>query len=400
MFKPNTFAFTALLAALTALGPLSTDLYLPVLPDIGRAFGVAPAQVQLTLTAYLIGFAIGQIAYGPISDWYGRRSGLLIALVCYCVGALICFLSPSIDVLISARILQAFGASGATVLARAVVRDLYSGARAGKELSLMSLVMAAGPVSAPLIGGILHFFFGWRSAFAALVVAGVVALATVWRKLPETLGERLAERLTIGTLFSGYRQMLRHRLFVLYLLIGAASYTCLLVWLTTGPFILQNLYGLTPLQFAVTFTLCACGYLTGNLFATRKVLRIGIVPMIGYGASIMVAGGTIFCLLIVSDLASVVTLVAAMAFTLVGFGMVFPLALAGGLSCFSDRAGAASSLLGFSPQFTAAIVCTLVALAMSRSVAVAGIAVLAMTLVVFGLWLLLRRASRSAQQTH
>lgn len=393
MFKPNTFAFTALLAALTALGPLSTDLYLPVLPDIGRAFGVPPALVQLTLTAYLIGFAIGQIAYGPISDWYGRRSGLLIAILCYCAGALICFLSPSIDVLISARVLQAFGASGATVLARAVVRDLYSGARAGKELSLMSLVMAAGPVSAPLIGGILHFFFGWRSAFAALLAVGVIVLATVWRKLPETLGERMAERLTIGTLVSGYRQMLRHRVFVLYLLIGAAAYTCLLVWLTTGPFILQNLYGLTPLQFAVTFTLCACGYLIGNLFATRRVLRVGIVSMIGYGALIMVAGGTIVCLLIVLDLASVVTLVAAMSFTLVGFGMVFPLALAGGLSCFSDRVGAASSLLGFSPQFMAAIVCTVVAFSMGRSIWVAGIAILTMTLMVFGLWLLLRRAS-------
>ncbi|ARP98730.1 multidrug effflux MFS transporter [Pseudorhodoplanes sinuspersici] len=397
MFKPNTFAFTALLAALTALGPLSTDLYLPVLPDIGRAFGVPPAQVQLTLSAYLIGFAAGQIAYGPISDWYGRRSGLLIAILCYCAGALICFLSPSIDVLIGARVLQAFGASGATVLARAVVRDLYSGARAGKELSLMSLVMAAGPVSAPLIGGTLHFFFGWRSAFAALLAVGAVVLATVWRKLPETLGERVSEQLSIGTLISGYRQMLQHRVFVLYLLIGAAAYTCLLVWLTTAPFILQNLYGLTPLRFAVIFTLCGCGFLVGNLFATRKVLRVGIVRMIGYGASIMVTGGTIVCLLIALDLASVVTLVAAMAFTLIGFGMVFPLALAGGLSCFSDRAGAASSLLGFSPQFMAAIVCTLVAFAMNRSVIVAGIAILAMTLVVFGLWLLLRRAAPQAR---
>ena len=400
MFKPNTFAFTALLAALTALGPLSTDLYLPVLPDMGRALGVSPTQVQLTLSAYLIGFAIGQIAYGPISDWYGRRSGLLIALVCYCAGALICFLSPSIDILIGARVLQAFGASGATVLARAVVRDLYSGARAGKELSLMSLVMAAGPVSAPLIGGVLHYFFGWRSAFAALVVIGAAVLITVWRKLPETLGERIAEKLSIGTLVSGYRQMLQHRVFVLYLLIGAAAYTCLLVWLTTGPFILQNLHGLTPIQFAITFTLCACGYLVGNLLATRMVLRVGIARMIGYGASIMVLGAIIVCSLISLDLASVVTLVAAMALTLVGFGMVFPLALAGGLSCFSDRAGAASSLLGFSPQFMAAIVCTIVAFGMSRSVWVAGAAILAMAIIVLALWLMLRRAvSQTAKST-
>ncbi len=399
MFKPNTFAFTALLAALTALGPLSTDLYLPVLPEIGRALGVSPAQVQLTLSAYLIGFAVGQIAYGPISDWYGRRSGLLIALVCFCAGALICFLAQSIEILIGARVLQAFGASGATVLARAVVRDLYSGARAGKELSLMSLVMAAGPVSAPLVGAVLHYFFGWRSVFAALVIVGAAVLLTIWRKLPETLGERLAERLSIGTLLSGYLFMLRHRVFVLYLLIGATSYTCLLVWLTAGPFILQNMHGLTPMMFALAFTLCAFGYLTGNFAANRMVLRAGIVRMIGFGASILVTGGTIVCLFIALELASALTLTAAMAFTLVGFGMVFPLALAGGLSCFSDRAGTASSLLGFSPQFTAAIVCTGVAFAMGHSVWVAGAALLGMAVIVLVLWLMLRRAVSQAVQS-
>jgi len=394
MFKPNTFAFTALLAALTALGPLSTDLYLPVLPEIGRAFGVTPTQVQLTLSAYLIGFAIGQIAYGPISDWYGRRSGLLIALLCFCAGALMCFGAPSIEALIGARVLQAFGASGATVLARAVVRDLYSGARAGKELSLMSLVMAFGPVSAPLIGGTLHYFFGWRSAFAALLIAGVAVLVVVWRKLPETLGERLSERLSIGVLLSGYRHMLQHRVFVLYLLLGATAYTCLLTWLMTGPFILQNLHGLAPLQISVAFTFCACGYLLGNLFATRVVLRLGIVRTIGYGAAVMVAGAAIVCLLIVLDLATATTLVAAMALNLVGFGLVFPLALAGGLSCFAERAGTASSLLGFSPQFMAAIVTTIVAFAMGRSVWASGIAIMATALLVLVLWLLLRKTQQ------
>lgn len=231
MLKPDTFALTALLAALTALAPLSTDLYLPTLPDMGRAFGVSPAKVQLTLSAYLVGFAIGQIAYGPISDWYGRKSGLLVALACYCIGSLICFAAPSIDVLIGARVLQAFGGAGAIVLARAVVRDLYSGARAGKELSLMSLVMAFGPVSAPLIGGILHVFFGWRSSFAALLAFGIVVMVMVLRKMPETLGERPQERISLGAMLEGYRQILRSREFNIYLAIGGASYTGLIGWL-------------------------------------------------------------------------------------------------------------------------------------------------------------------------
>jgi len=398
MLKPDTFALTALLAALTALAPLSTDLYLPTLPDIGRALGVAPAQVQLTLSAYLVGFALGQIAYGPISDWYGRRSGFLIALVCYCVGSLICFAAPSIEILIGARVLQAFGGSGAIVLARAVVRDLYSGARAGKELSLMGLVMAFGPVSAPLIGGVLHTAFGWRSSFAALLIFGAVLLLTVWRKMPETLSERTSERLSIGSMLAGYQRMLQNREFNLYLGIGAAAYTGLFAWLSAGAFVLQSLYGLTPLQFAILFTLGAVGYLVGNLIATRIVLGFGIVRTMGVGAIFMIVGGLLMCIVVALDLGSALVLVVTVAIYLIGFGLVFPLAVAGGLSCFADRAGAASSLLGFSPQFIAAIVGTLVVASMGKTAWTVTIAVTAMATIVFVLWLSLRSMSRLTSQ--
>ncbi len=127
MLRPGTFALTALLAALTAIAPLSTDMYLPSLPDIARALSASTAQVQLTISAYLIGFAVGQIIYGPISDRHGRKPVLLAALALYSVATLICTLSPSIDVLIGARALQALGGSGCIMVARAIVRDLYSG---------------------------------------------------------------------------------------------------------------------------------------------------------------------------------------------------------------------------------------------------------------------------------
>src|SRR5690349_5338040 len=156
MLRPDTFALTALLALLTAFGPVSTDMYLPSLPDIGRVLSASPAEVQLTLSAYLIGFAIGQITYGPFSDRYGRRPVLLIALALFCAGSLVCAVSPRIDVLIAARTLQALGGAGAIVIARAIVRDLYAGARAGRELSLMGSIMAIAPIVAPLIGGVLQ----------------------------------------------------------------------------------------------------------------------------------------------------------------------------------------------------------------------------------------------------
>lgn len=387
MLKPNTFALTALLAALTALAPLSTDLYLPTLPDIGRAFGVSPALVQLTMASYLIGFALGQIGYGPISDWYGRRSGLIVALVCYCAGSLICLLAPSIEVLIGARVLQAFGGSGAIVLARAVVRDFYSGARAGKELSMMGLVMAFGPVSAPLIGGGLHALFGWRSAFAALLAFGLALAVTVARKMPETLAEKPEIRMSLSSMLAGYRDLIRIRDFNLYLMIGATSYTGLIAWLAAVPFIYHNRFGLTPFAMSLSISASAVGYLIGTSIATRIVVRAGIVRTMGIGAIVMLAGAVAVCISIAIDFNSVIPATIAVGLNLTGFGLLYPQAIAGGLSCAAERAGAASSLLGFAPQVSAAILSAWVVASIANSAWPAGLAVLAMALVVFLLWL-------------
>ena len=311
--------------------------------------------MQLTLSAYLVGFALGQIGYGPISDWYGRRSGLLVALVCYCLGSLICLFAPSIEVLIGARVLQAFGGSGAIVLARAVVRDFYSGARAGKELSMMGLVMAFGPVSAPLIGGALHTLFGWRSAFAALLAFGLALAITVVRKLPETLAGKPDVGMSLSSMLAGYRDLIRIRDFNLYVLIGAASYTGLIAWLVSVPFIFQNRFGLTPFMMSLSISASAVGYLIGTLIATRIVVRTGIVRTMGLGAMVMLAGALAICAAVALDVNSVIPLTIAVGLNLVGFGLLFPQAMAGGLSCAAERAGAASSLLGFAPQVSAAI---------------------------------------------
>ncbi len=390
MLRPDTFALTAVLAALTALAPLSTDLYLATLPDIGRAFAVSPAQVQLTLSAYLVGFALGQIAYGPISDRHGRRSGLSVAMSCYCLGSLGCLLAPSIESLIAARVLQAFGGSGAIVLARAVVRDLYSGSRAGKELSLMGMVMAFGPVVAPVVGGGLHMIFGWRSAFAALLVFGLTLLVTVLRKMPETLEQRAPERVSFASILRTYGALLRSREFNLYLAVGTACYTGLFAWLSASPFVLQNLYGLSPFAFSLYFTFASLGFLVGTSIATHIVVRIGIVRTIATGAAIMVGGGLAMCAAVAAQFDSAVLLTASMALFLIGFGLVYPQAIAGGLSCFAARAGAASSLLGFAPQFSAAIVGTLVVAATGRSAWPLALAVLLMSLATLAIGMALR----------
>src|SRR5262249_36510007 len=158
-------ALTGLLAVLTGIGPLSVDMYLPSWPEMARLLNATPAQVQLTISVYLIGFAIGQVIYGPLSDRHGRKPVLLAATALFIFASVICTVARSIEVLIAARALQALGGAGMMVLPRAIVRDLYEGVYVAREMARMAAVMALTPVVAPLLGGVLETAFGWRSNF-------------------------------------------------------------------------------------------------------------------------------------------------------------------------------------------------------------------------------------------
>jgi DHA1 family bicyclomycin/chloramphenicol resistance-like MFS transporter len=354
MLRPGTFALTALLAALTAVGPLSTDMYLPSLPDIARALNASTPEVQLTISTYLVGFACGQILYGPISDRRGRKPVLLAAVALFTAASLVCALSNSIEMLIAARTVQALGGSGAVVLTRAIVRDLYSGARAGRELSLIGSVMALAPVVAPIGGGVLQTAFGWRSVFVVLVAAGVAGLAAVWVLLPETLQRRDAK--AASSMLASYRVVASNRVWLVYLGLGTFSYAGLFAWISGASFVLQNLYGLTALMFGFVFAIASFGYLAGTGVAARLVTRFGLDGMTGCGGALLAVGGLLACGSLAVGLTSSLSLVIPVAVFLAGLGMVLPQAIAGAITPFPERAGAASSLFGFVQQ-TAAAVC-------------------------------------------
>ena len=355
MLRPGTFALTALLAALTAMGPLSTDMYLPSLPDIARALTASTAQVQLTISAYLIGFAVGQIIYGPISDRHGRKPVLLAALGLYSAATLICALSPSIDVLIGARALQALGGSGCIMVARAIVRDLYSGPRAGRELSVMGSVMALAPVVAPIIGGALQTAFGWRSVFVTLMIAGIGGATAIWLVLPETLKKRASEPVSPASMLRSYGVVVRNPAYLSYMALATGSYAGLFAWISGASFVLQNLYGLSPLDFGIAFALSAVGYLTGTNLATRFVMRLGLDRTIGIGCCALAAGGLGMVASVALGFTSAFALVLPVAIYLAGMGMVLPQSIAGAMTPFPERAGAASALFGFVQQSIAAI---------------------------------------------
>jgi DHA1 family bicyclomycin/chloramphenicol resistance-like MFS transporter len=390
MLQPGTFGLTLLLAMLTALGPLSMDMYLPSLPDIAHVLGAPVARTQLTISSYLIGFAVGQMIYGPLSDRYGRRPVLLAAVALYLASTLACAAAQSVDLLIAARLLQGISGSGAIVLARAIVRDVYSGVQAARELSLMGSISATAPIVAPMIGGVLQAGFGWRANFICMSVGGLIALLVAGRLLPETLRpDNRASPLSFFSMMRGYSAVARHRGFLVYLGIITTTYAGLFAWVSGASVVLQGVYGLSAVAFGFTFALGAAGYMLGAMIATRLVVRLGLDRTIGVGVVVIAAGGLSLALAVATGVPGL-WLVAAMALYLAGVGLAMPQAMAGALTPFPDRAGTAASLMGLVQQALAAVIAAVIGAYLVQSAwPVTGV-VVAMGCLTFLLWALTR----------
>ena len=383
---------TAALAGLSAFAPLTTDMYLPSLPEVERQLQTSTAQVQLTISSYLVGFAVGQVFYGPLADRHGRKPVLFGAILLYCASSLICALSTSIEILIAARALQGLGVAGGIVVARAMVGDLYSGDRAGRELSVISSVTALVPVLAPLIGGALQIGFGWRSVFFALTGFGLAAVV-VWPFVPETLKRRAAEPVSFSAILHSYRLLARHSGYRAHAVLASTSYAGLFVWISGSSFVLQKLYHLSPLQFGVAFGIGSVGYMAGSACAAALVVRHGIDRTMGIGSAVMTAGGLAMLTLVAFAFTSPASIILPMAAYLAGLGMVLPQALAGTLQPFPERAGTALSLVGFVQQILSVIAGTVVGALLGQSAwpLVSGVALLGSA--TFVIWISTRTGS-------
>jgi DHA1 family bicyclomycin/chloramphenicol resistance-like MFS transporter len=355
--QPGTFALTALLGFLTSFGPLSVDLYLPSLPEVGRALGASEPRVQLTISLYLIGYAIGQMGYGPISDRFGRKPVILAAVLIYAAGTVICLASQAIEHLILGRIAQALGASGALIVTRAVVRDLYEGARAGHQLSIMGVIMGVAPIVAPIVGAVLLTLSGWRAGFVFQLGIGCIAALLVWRFLGETHRPSFT---ALGIIVANYRKVAVHPVFLANMVIGSLAYSGLFAWIAGLPFVLQALRGLTPLQFSICYAISSAGYLVGGILATRLVLRIGLDRTAGLGALALALAGAAALASVAIDTALPITLTASMGLCLAGMGLVLPQVMAGALTPFPHNAGTASSVMGFAQLCSGALMSIIV----------------------------------------
>lgn len=354
--RPETFALTLTLAVCTALGPLATDMYLPSLPAIAANFEAPTARVQLTLSTFLLGFAAGQIVYGPLSDRKGRRPLLLIGIGIFILASVLCALAPNVELLVVARFLQAFGAAGPIVLARTVVRDLYEGTRAARELSRMSMIMGVVPAIAPIVGGVLHEAFGWRSVFWTCTGLAVALGLVVAAALPETVRVRLPDRFSPASLVRDFRLLLRHPTYLVYVTLSTLTFGGLFAFISGSSFVLQGVYRLSELGFALSFTAMVVGYVGGTILAQWLLDRRGLDGTIGIGVGFLAAGGLAMVAAVLADPSSVLAVVLPMAVYAFGVGLIMPQSMAAALTPFPTHAGAASSFLGICQNTGAALV--------------------------------------------
>ncbi|MCC6145309.1 MAG: Bcr/CflA family multidrug efflux MFS transporter [Candidatus Hydrogenedentes bacterium] len=345
---PRRGFLVMLLGALVAFGPLSIDMYLPAMPSLARDFAVPLATVEFSVSAFLIGMAIGQLVYGPVSDRFGRKPLLYIGLTLYAASSAACALAPGAEVLIAARVMQALGSCAGVVVARAMVRDLFEPREAAGAFSLMMLVMGAAPILAPLLGGYITAYFGWRSIFWLLAVLALLCVAVLSRALPETHGADPGVRLRDS--FRTYARILRHRQFMGYAVSGSLAQAGMMAYITGAPFIFIELFGVPAEHFGWIFGLNAFGLISMaqvNLLLLRRytldqVLRVSFALIAGIGFFLLLAGCFGWGIWPVG--------IGLFSYLAV-LGITFPNTAAGALADQGAVAGSASALMG-SIQFT------------------------------------------------
>ncbi|MEV2247002.1 multidrug effflux MFS transporter [Streptomyces sp. NPDC049970] len=357
---------TLVLGGLTALPPLSMDMYLPALPAVTDSLHAPAATVQLTLTACLTGMALGQLVVGPMSDRWGRRKPLLIGMVVYVVATAICALAPTAELLIGFRLLQGLAGAAGIVISRAVVRDLYDGIEMARFFSTLMLISGVAPVIAPVIGGQVLRFTDWRGIFVVLVAVGVALTLVVWKFLHETLPP--AERHTGGVpdALRTMRGLLADRVFTGYMIAGSLAFAALFAYVSASPFVVQEIYGASPQTFSLLFGVNSIGLIAvGQINGKVLVGRISLDKALGFGLAV-ISLAAVALLLMTSGVFGDVGLlpVAAGLFVLMScMGLAMPNTNSQALMRTRHAAGSASALLGTSQFLIGAIASPLVGIA-------------------------------------
>lgn len=335
-----------LLASLTAFAPITTDIYVPAMPEMQRTFAASSEMVQLTLSTFFVGYALGQLFYGPISDRYGRKPPLYAGLVVFIATSAGCALAPTIEWVVALRFLEALGACAGSVIARAIVTDLFAGPEAARAFAVLTMVMGAAPIVSPSIGAWLLTWFGWGAIFWALALFGAVCLAGTWLGLPETHPSSPDSALDLRSVAARYRSIGTDRRFVIYCLAGALGMGGMFAYIAGSPFVFIGHYRFAPNQYGLLFGLNSSGIIAAAQ-VNRMLLRKRRPEALVRGVVLVeLVLGAVLLAVALADPRSAWLIAVPLFFYLNSIGFVFPNATALAMSAFRQHAGAASALLG------------------------------------------------------
>nr|WP_247740896.1 multidrug effflux MFS transporter [Cohnella sp. LGH] len=389
--------YVALLGSLSAFGPLSLDLYLPALPGLAENLHTSSSYAQLSLTACMIGLSVGQLFAGALSDFRGRRGPLLIGVAVYAVASLLCAFSPSIGVLIALRFVQGLAGSAGIVISRAIVRDLYSGSELTKFYAMLMLVNGAAPILSPVVGGQLLKFTSWEGLFIVLAAWGVVTLLAVFFGLRETLPTE--KRMTGGlkTTFSTFRTLLGDRLFMGYALSQALVTAAMFAYISGSPFVLQNIYGVSPQLFSLFFAINGVGIIIAGQTAGRLAGRIGEKKLFVTGLLLAMLGGLALLAVILAG-GGLIALLVPLFFVVSSVGLVGSAGFTLAMSKHGHAAGSASALLGLLAFLFGAALAPLVGVAGSANALPMGLLIAAANVGAVACYLFMVRAVEQKSQ--
>jgi DHA1 family bicyclomycin/chloramphenicol resistance-like MFS transporter len=349
-----------LLAAMTTMGPLSLDMYLPSLPAIAADLGTSDSQVQLSLTTCLIGLAAGQLLGGPLSDRWGRRRPVIVGMAAYAVFSLLCAVAPSAPLLAGTRLVQGMAGGVGVVVARAVVRDLYSGVEAARYFSRLTLIFGVAPILAPSLGSAVLRLTSWRGIFVTLAVIGVLLTAFVVWRLPETLPEQRRSPGGPADTWATARTLVADRVYLGYALAQGLAFAGMFAYISGSSFVLQDGYGISPTVYSVVFGLNAVGLIALSQ-ANRRLLGRRTPAGLLRGALVagLVATSGVVAAALLGSLAGLLVMLFVFVSTI---GMVLPNATALALDRHPRRAGTAAALMGGIQSVVATLAAPLVGL--------------------------------------
>ncbi|MDF2935041.1 MAG: bcr [Paenibacillaceae bacterium] len=350
-----------ILGALSAFGPLSLDMYLPSLPTLARDLGSSPSQAQLSLTFCLLGLAVGQLLAGPLSDMRGRRGPLLVSLIVYAAASLACVYSPDIWTFCALRLVQGLAGAAGIVLSRAVVRDMYTGTELTRCFAMLMLVNGAAPVLAPILGAQLLAWTSWRGIFMILAAIGAIMLASVWMWLPETLPKERRASGGLPQTLSAFRELLRDRRFVGLALSQGFMYAAMFAYISGSPFVLQDLYSMSPQGFSLVFAVNGVGIILAGQTAGKLAGRVREEHLFIAGIAMGLAGGLGLLITVLAD-AGLAAILCCLFLVVSSIGIASTSGTSLAMEHYGHAAGSASALLGLVSFIAGGIVSPLVGL--------------------------------------